>query len=66
MSSDSGLHTYVEEAIAPLMKAVGWSSAFRTSRILQWAMARGDMEVLGVDSLFPAGFFKIVRLRKRL
>lgn len=62
---DTGVVARVEEAIAPLMKQVGWSSAFRISRIEAWARERGDVEVLGVDPLFPAGFFKLIRLRKR-
>ncbi|HEY8565840.1 MAG TPA: class I SAM-dependent methyltransferase [Beijerinckiaceae bacterium] len=62
---DAGVVAKVEEAVAPIVKAVGWSSAFRISRVEAWARARGDMEVLGVEPLFPAGFFKMMRLRKR-
>ena len=65
LGHDSGLQARVEEAVAPLMKRLGWSSAFRISRIAAWAERRGDIELLGVAPLFPAGFFKLMRLRKR-
>jgi phosphatidylethanolamine/phosphatidyl-N-methylethanolamine N-methyltransferase len=65
LSRDKGVVARVEEAIAPLMKQVGWSSAFKISRVESWAKRRGGIEVLGVKPLFPAGFFKLMRLRKR-
>ncbi len=64
LGHDEGLIPRVEEVVAPLMKRVGWSSAFKISRIARWAKRRGDMEVLGVEPVFPAGFFKLMRLRK--
>lgn len=65
LGRDEGLVPAIEEAIAPLMKAVGWSSAFRISRIEAWAHARGVFDVIEIAPLFPAGFFKLMRLRKR-
>ncbi|HYF54716.1 MAG TPA: class I SAM-dependent methyltransferase [Salinarimonas sp.] len=65
LSRDAGPVAAVEEAIAPLMKRVGWSSAFKISRVEAWARRRGDLEVVEVAPLFPAGFFKLMRLRKR-
>ena len=62
---DSGVQARIEEAIDPLMKKVGWSSAFKISRVEAWAKAQGGMEALGVEPLFPLGFFKLMRLRKR-
>jgi phosphatidylethanolamine/phosphatidyl-N-methylethanolamine N-methyltransferase len=62
---DEGPQARVEEWLAPLMRKIGWSSAFKTSRVLGWAEARGDIEFLGLEPLFPAGFFKLMRLRKR-
>ena len=64
LGDDRGLQAKVEEWIAPLMKQVGWSSAFKASRIADWARRRGDMEVVELAPLFPAGFFKLMRLRK--
>ena len=64
LGRDQGLVARVEDAIAPLMKQVGWSSAFKISRVAAWAKRRGDMELQAVEPLFPAGFFKLMRLRK--
>jgi phosphatidylethanolamine/phosphatidyl-N-methylethanolamine N-methyltransferase len=64
LSQAKGLSARIEEAIAPLMKQVGWSSAFKASRIAAWAKRHGGMELVEVVPLFPAGFFKIMRLRK--
>jgi phosphatidylethanolamine/phosphatidyl-N-methylethanolamine N-methyltransferase len=46
------------------VRRIGWSSAFKISRVETWARRRGDMEVRGSEPLFPAGFFKLMRLRK--
>ncbi|WP_210485175.1 class I SAM-dependent methyltransferase [Microvirga antarctica] len=54
----------LEELAAPLVKAIGWSSAFKASRVEAWARSTGIMEVVALQSLFPAGFFKLMRLRK--
>ena len=61
---DDGLVARVEDAVAPLVKRIGWSSAFKISRVASWAERRGDMEMVGIEPLFPAGFFKLMRLKK--
>ncbi|TCL76062.1 class I SAM-dependent methyltransferase [Rhizobium sp. BK251] len=65
ISEGTGLQTAIEEAIAPLVHRVGWSSAFRMEQITGWARTRGDFQVVDIQPLFPGGFFKIVRLRQR-
>jgi phosphatidylethanolamine/phosphatidyl-N-methylethanolamine N-methyltransferase len=60
-----GIQGRIEEAVAPLVHKVGWSSAFRISRIADWARSRGDLDVLEVRPVFPNGFFKVMRLRLR-
>ena len=64
LGHDEGLQARAEEWIAPLMKRVGWSSAFKISRVAEWAQTHGGLEVLGVEPLFPAGFFKLMHVRK--
>ncbi|WP_454848608.1 class I SAM-dependent methyltransferase [Rhizobium binxianense] len=59
-----GLQGAIEEAVAPLVRHIGWSSAFRIARIAAWAERHGDFEVAEVCPAFPSGFFKIVRLRQ--
>jgi len=61
-----GIQGAIEEAVAPLVHRVGWSSAFRISRITEWAERRGDFEVKEIRRVFPNGFFKVMRLKHRL
>jgi phosphatidylethanolamine/phosphatidyl-N-methylethanolamine N-methyltransferase len=61
----SGLVAKLEELASPLASAIGWSSDFKTSRVETWARSRGGMDVVELKSLFPVGFFKLMRLRKR-
>lgn len=65
LGADRGLVPKVEEWLAPLMRQVGWSSHFKVSRLEQWAARHPDMEVVEVAPVFPAGFFKLVRIRKK-
>lgn len=46
--------------VAPLAKAIGWSSDFKVSRLTDWAAATGRYETVHVGQ----GYFKVVRLRK--
>jgi phosphatidylethanolamine/phosphatidyl-N-methylethanolamine N-methyltransferase len=55
----------LEELASPVVKAIGWSSAFKASRVEAWARATGRMEVVELKPLFPSGFFKLMRIRKR-
>ncbi len=60
----AGVVAKIEEAVAPIASMIGWSSAFKASRIEAWAQGRGGLEILELKSLFPAGFFKLMRIRK--
>jgi phosphatidylethanolamine/phosphatidyl-N-methylethanolamine N-methyltransferase len=55
----------LEELASPVVKAIGWSSAFKASRVEAWARVNGRMEVVELKPLFPGGFFKLMRIRKR-
>jgi phosphatidylethanolamine/phosphatidyl-N-methylethanolamine N-methyltransferase len=48
-------------ALAPLAKAVGWSTDFKVSRLTDWARATGRYDTVHVGR----GYFKVVRLKKR-
>jgi phosphatidylethanolamine/phosphatidyl-N-methylethanolamine N-methyltransferase len=61
----SGLLAKTEELVAPLASAIGWSSDFKAARVEAWARGTGQMDVVELKSLFPAGFFKLMRIRKR-
>ena len=47
-------------ALAPLAKAVGWSTDFKVSRITDWGKATGRYRTEHVGP----GYFKVVRLKK--
>jgi phosphatidylethanolamine/phosphatidyl-N-methylethanolamine N-methyltransferase len=57
----SGASALFWRSVAPLAKAVGWSSDFKVSRITDWALATGRYDVAHVGR----GYFKVVRLKKR-
>lgn len=58
---DGGLFAPVWAALAPLARAVGWSSDFKVSRLTGWAATTGRYDTVHVGR----GYFKVVRLRKR-
>ena len=57
---EGGLGAPLWSLVAPLAKAVGWSSDFKVSRLTDWAAATGRYETVHVGH----GYFKVVRLRK--
>lgn len=64
LGAEAGPQARLEQAIAPLMRRIGWSSDFRASRLRRWAEGQEDMIFIGVSPVFPAGYFKRVRLRR--
>lgn len=65
LGDGAGLQGAIEVAVAPLVRHIGWSSAFRIHRIIAWAERRGDFAAAEILPVFPNGFFKIVRLKQR-
>ena len=57
---DGGPFAALWSALAPLARAVGWSSDFKVSRLTGWAARTGRYETTHVGS----GYFKVVRLHK--
>ncbi|MDP3254525.1 class I SAM-dependent methyltransferase, partial [Bosea sp. (in: a-proteobacteria)] len=57
---DGGPFAALWSALAPLARAVGWSSDFKVSRLTGWAARTGRYETTHIGS----GYFKVVRLRK--
>jgi phosphatidylethanolamine/phosphatidyl-N-methylethanolamine N-methyltransferase len=55
----------VEAMVKPFCTKIGWSSDFKIARIAAWTRAAGFGEIVEVKPVFPGGFFKTVRLRKR-
>ncbi|QRG07965.1 class I SAM-dependent methyltransferase [Xanthobacter dioxanivorans] len=65
LGADEGPAMHIEAALAPLVKKVGWSIAFKASRLKNWAAKYPDMEVIEISPVFPVGFFKLVRIKKK-
>ncbi len=64
LGADDGPVMHIEQALAPLVKKVGWSIAFKASRLRNWAARHPDMQVMDISPVFPVGFFKLVRIKK--
>ena len=64
MGAEDGLLRTIETALAPIVKKVGWSTDFKVSRLAAWAATTPDMSVVDVGDVFPAPFFKLVRIRR--
>lgn len=64
LGADAGPTMHVESMLAPLVKKVGWSIAFKASRLRNWAATHPDMKVTDISPVFPAGFFKMARIKK--
>ncbi|MBA4791903.1 MAG: class I SAM-dependent methyltransferase [Rhizobiales bacterium] len=64
LGANEGPVMQFEQALAPIVKKVGWSIAFKSSRLSDWAKRHPDMEMGDIVPVFPAGFFKLARIRK--
>lgn len=58
--TDGGFAAPFWKLVAPLARAIGWSSDFKVSRLTDWAAATGRYETVHVGQ----GYFKVVRLKK--
>ncbi len=65
LGANEGPVMQFEQALAPLVKKIGWSIAFKSSRLSDWAARHPDMEMGEIIPVFPVGFFKLARIRKR-
>jgi phosphatidylethanolamine/phosphatidyl-N-methylethanolamine N-methyltransferase len=60
ITTGTGLSAAFWSALAPVAKAVGWSTDFHVSRLTNWAASTGRYEVAHIGT----GYFKVVRLKK--
>jgi phosphatidylethanolamine/phosphatidyl-N-methylethanolamine N-methyltransferase len=58
--AEGGLQAKIENALAPLMRRLGLSSAFKVSRVANWASSRG----VALTAVRPGLYFKLVQLGK--
>jgi phosphatidylethanolamine/phosphatidyl-N-methylethanolamine N-methyltransferase len=59
--AEDGAQARLEERVAPLMRRLGLSSAFKVSRVSRWATQRGDIVLQAVENGL---YFKMLHLRK--
>jgi len=62
--AQNGVVAAYERAVAPLVKKIGWSSDFKVGQVKDWAKGNGKFSVETPSNVFPAGFFKVLRLKK--
>jgi len=62
IGAEKGLVAFLERAVAPLAKRVGWRSEFQLGRIRAWAENAG-FAVASAKRVGFAGFFTVVRLK---
>lgn len=60
-----GMVAQMERVAAPVVKRIGWSSDFKVSQVEEWARETGTFDIDAPQPVFPAGFFKMLRLKKR-
>lgn len=60
-----GVIAHMERVAAPLVKRIGWSSDFKARQVEEWAQQSEMFDVDSPQPVFPAGFFKMFRLKKR-
>lgn len=60
--AEDGPQAKLEAAIAPAMKRLGLSSSFKVSRVADWALRRGDVELVAVERGL---YFRMLRLRRK-
>jgi phosphatidylethanolamine/phosphatidyl-N-methylethanolamine N-methyltransferase len=64
IGANDGIVADVEAKLAPVAKKIGWSADFKLSRITDWAEQSGLASFVAVKAMPPAGFFKVVELRR--
>lgn len=63
--AEDGIVALYEKTISPLVKHIGWSSNFKVAKVREWAENNGNYDVYDPQAVFPAGFFKVLRLKKK-
>jgi phosphatidylethanolamine/phosphatidyl-N-methylethanolamine N-methyltransferase len=61
----AGAVAKIEELASPIASRIGWSSDFKASRVESWARETGIMDIVELKPLFPYGFFKLMRVKKK-
>jgi phosphatidylethanolamine/phosphatidyl-N-methylethanolamine N-methyltransferase len=63
ISDGAGVQGFLEKSIAPIVERIGWSSRFRSQRLLGWIERHNDVVLTDWLPVPPFRLFKVVRLR---
>jgi phosphatidylethanolamine/phosphatidyl-N-methylethanolamine N-methyltransferase len=64
VGADAGLRRVVEQLLEPLVRRLGWRTAFPWTRFAQWTDRRDDMRLVERRAMPPFGHFSLVRFAK--
>jgi phosphatidylethanolamine/phosphatidyl-N-methylethanolamine N-methyltransferase len=64
VGADTGLRWVVERLLEPIVRRLGWRTAFPWSRFASWTNRRDDVELVERRAMPPFGHFSLLRFAK--
>jgi phosphatidylethanolamine/phosphatidyl-N-methylethanolamine N-methyltransferase len=64
VGADSGVRRVVELLLEPIVRRLGWRTAFPWGRFARWIERRGDVRLVERRAMPPFGHFSLVRFAK--
>jgi phosphatidylethanolamine/phosphatidyl-N-methylethanolamine N-methyltransferase len=64
VGADAGLRRVVEQLLEPLVRRLGWRTAFPWTRFARWTDRRDDMRLVERRAMPPFGHFSLLRFAK--
>jgi phosphatidylethanolamine/phosphatidyl-N-methylethanolamine N-methyltransferase len=64
VGADSGLRRVVEQLLEPLVRRLGWRTAFPWGRFARWTERRDDVKLIERRAMPPFGHFSLLRFAK--
>ena len=66
VSADGGMRRFIEQALQPVVRRLGFRTAeFAWSRLTQWMSSAHDVELIERRPVPPLGHFSLIRFRKK-
>jgi len=64
VGADAGLRRVIEQWLEPLVRRLGWRTAFPWGRFARWIERRGDVQLIERRAMPPFGHFSLLRFAK--
>jgi phosphatidylethanolamine/phosphatidyl-N-methylethanolamine N-methyltransferase len=64
IGADRGMRRVVEQMLEPIVRRLGWRTAFPWRRFALWTDQRGDMQLIERRPMPPFGHFSLLRFAK--